>query len=182
MIQRIILILSVWGCVSSLNAQSLIGVTLDPDMFFLYHILEMDLADCTKKDTIVSYFRPGGTGDLTCGPDSNFYAVHGGPEKTIVRVDRETGIPVDLAEFPFPMGGNVTAMAFRPNGDLILGANGSEVRFAVYNIYTRIYRRISNFTLHSYTNIMYWVLSRSFIRSEFTRVYLKFFLRKIELR
>ncbi|GEM_PF-1482234 len=135
MIKRILLILSVWGCVSSLNAQSLIGVTLDPDVFDLFHMLEMDLDDCTKADTIVSYFRLGGTGDMVCGPDSNFYVVHGGPELTLVRVDRQSGAVEDLVEFPFPVGGNVSAMAFRPNGDLILGATGP-IRFAVYNIYT----------------------------------------------
>ena len=135
MVQRIILILSVWGCLCNLNAQSLIGITLDPDIRHLIHILELDIPSCNLVDTITTNTFRGGAGDIACGPDSNFYFVHGGPELNLVRVDRETGNSVELTEFPFPAGGNVSAMAFRPNGDLILGGAGPN-RFAVYNIYS----------------------------------------------
>ena len=143
---RIILILSVWGCVSSLNAQSLIGVTLDPDVLFLFHILEFDLSECSKSDTLVSYSRFGGRGDMACGPDSNFYFVHRDTEPILVRVDRNSGTAEDIVAFPFPSGGNVTAMAFRPNGDLILGGSTPN-RLAVYNIYTQEFtEEYANFT------------------------------------
>lgn len=102
MVKRIILILSMWSCVYSLNAQSLIGFTMDPDVDDLIHILELDMSDCKLIDTITTNTFTGRASAIACGPDSNFYFVHfgAGPASKLVRVDRGTGISEDFRRAP----------------------------------------------------------------------------------
>jgi gliding motility-associated-like protein len=120
---------------SSLEAQDLIGYFPDKEEWWVRHVIEVNVEECGLMDTIVTVNTNRDFDAIAAGPDSNFYFFgNDGADRSLIRVDRRSGALEELIDIPNVVGG-IAGLAFKPNGDLVMGAYYGPTIIYIYNIY-----------------------------------------------